>query len=80
MFSTRDTPAPMDMAPGLFGGGTSATLARAKTFSFTDRSFPMISAIVQFKLPDSPSLEQVKPLFESTAPRYRGMAGLIRKY
>ena len=40
----------------------------------------MISAIVRFKLPDSPSLERVKPLFESTAPRYRGMAGLIRKY
>ena len=40
----------------------------------------MITAIVQFKVPGSPTLEQAKSLFESTAPRYRGMAGLIRKY
>ena len=40
----------------------------------------MITAIVQFKVPDGPTLEQAKALFESTAPRYRGMAGLVRKY
>ena len=40
----------------------------------------MITAIVQFKVPNSPTLAEVKLLFESTAPRYRGMAGLVRKY
>lgn len=40
----------------------------------------MITAIVQFKVPGGTTLEMAKSLFESTAPRYRGMAGLVRKY
>lgn len=40
----------------------------------------MITAIVQFKLPDGTTLEAVKLVFQSTAPRYRGMPGLVRKY
>lgn len=40
----------------------------------------MITAIVQFKVPGDTTLEMAKSLFESTAQRYRGMAGLIRKY
>ena len=40
----------------------------------------MITAIVQFKLADGTTLEQVTSVFQSTAPRYRGMAGLVRKY
>lgn len=40
----------------------------------------MITAIVQFKLPDGATLEEVTSIFQSTAPRYRGLAGLVRKY
>lgn len=40
----------------------------------------MITAIVQFQLPDDTTLEQAKAAFQSTAPRYRGLAGLVRKY
>ncbi len=32
------------------------------------------------KLPDGTTLEAVKLIFQSTAPRYRGMPGLVRKY
>lgn len=40
----------------------------------------MITAIVEFKLPQAISLAQAKETFLSTAPRYRDMPGLIRKY
>ncbi len=40
----------------------------------------MITAIVQFKLPDNTSLEDATAIFQSTAPRYRGVSGLARKY
>ncbi len=40
----------------------------------------MITAVVQFKLADGTSLADATAIFQSTAPRYRGMAGLIRKY
>ena len=40
----------------------------------------MITAIVEFKLPQPMSVEQARETFLSTAPKYRGMAGLIRKY
>lgn len=40
----------------------------------------MITAIVEFKLPQPISLAQAKETFLSTAPKYRGMPGLIRKY
>jgi hypothetical protein len=40
----------------------------------------MITVIVQFKLPDGITLEEVTSAFQSTIPRYRGMAGLVRKY
>lgn len=40
----------------------------------------MITAIVQFKLPEHTSLEEATTIFQSTAPRYRGMSGLARKY
>ena len=40
----------------------------------------MITAVVQFKLADGTSLQDATALFQSTAPRYRGMTGLIRKY
>ncbi len=40
----------------------------------------MITAIVEFKLPQPISPAQAKETFLSTAPKYQGMPGLIRKY
>ena len=40
----------------------------------------MITAIVNFQLPDNATLEQVTPLFEASTPKYEGAAGLVRKY
>ncbi|WP_310598636.1 YdhR family protein [Desulfobulbus sp.] len=40
----------------------------------------MITAIVEFELAQPLSREQAKEIFLSTAPKYQGMAGLIRKY
>ena len=40
----------------------------------------MITAVVQFKLTEGTSLDDATAIFQSTAPRYRGMAGLMRKY
>jgi hypothetical protein len=40
----------------------------------------MITAIVEFKLPHPISKEQARDTFLSTAPRYKGLPGLIRKY
>lgn len=40
----------------------------------------MITAIVQFQLGDDATTETAASIFRSTAPRYLGKAGLIRKY
>ena len=40
----------------------------------------MITALVQFKLPQPLSREMACEIFSSTAPRYREIHGLIRKY
>ena len=40
----------------------------------------MITAIVQFKLPAGTSLEQAEEAFRASAPKYRGLPGLVRKY
>jgi Putative mono-oxygenase ydhR len=40
----------------------------------------MITAIVQFKLPQPVSREKGQEIFLSTAPKYREVKGLIRKY
>lgn len=40
----------------------------------------MITVIVEFKLPEPISLEQARETFMSTAPKYQGVPGLIRKY
>ena len=40
----------------------------------------MITTIVEFQLPKPMSVEQAKEVFLSTAPKYRDMKGLIRKY
>jgi hypothetical protein len=40
----------------------------------------MITVIVDFSLPEPMSRDEAKATFLSTAPKYRGMAGLQRKY
>lgn len=40
----------------------------------------MITAIVQFKLPPDVKLADAAKLFKSSAPKYEGLAGLVRKY
>lgn len=40
----------------------------------------MITAIVQFRLPAPVSREQARSIFEGSAPNYRNMPGLVRKY
>ena len=40
----------------------------------------MIPALVKFKLPQSLSREEAREIFLSTAPKYREIHGLIRKY
>ncbi len=40
----------------------------------------MITALVQFKLPQPVTPEKAKEIFSSTAPKYRDVHGLIRKY
>ncbi len=40
----------------------------------------MITVIVEFKLPLKISIDQARETFLSTAPKYKGMAGLQRKY
>lgn len=40
----------------------------------------MITAIVEFKLPQPITLAEARATFLSTAPRYQGMPGLLRKY
>lgn len=40
----------------------------------------MLTAIVEFKLPQPITSSQAKAIFLSTAPKYQGMPGLLRKY
>jgi len=40
----------------------------------------MITVIVEFMLPEKISRDQARETFLSTAPKYRGMQGLQRKY
>ena len=40
----------------------------------------MITVIVEFKLPQPMTVDQARDTFNSTAPKYLGMAGLLRKY
>ena len=40
----------------------------------------MITAIVNFKLPAEIDARKARELFKGSAPKYRGMKGLVRKY
>jgi hypothetical protein len=41
---------------------------------------PMITAIVRFKLPADIDAVKAAELFQGSAPKYRGLKGLVRKY
>lgn len=40
----------------------------------------MITTIVEFTLPKPMTVDEAREVFLSTAPKYQGMPGLIRKY
>ena len=40
----------------------------------------MITALVQFKLPKPVTPDEAQKIFLGTAPKYKGIKGLIRKY
>jgi len=40
----------------------------------------MITTVVEFALPRPLTLEEAKATFEGTAPKYRNLPGLLRKY
>lgn len=40
----------------------------------------MITTLVQFRLPEPISREEARRIFESTAPKYQAVTGLVRKY
>lgn len=47
---------------------------------FQARGEAMITAIVEFKLPQSITKSQAEEIFRSTASKYQGVPGLLRKY
>jgi hypothetical protein len=40
----------------------------------------MITAVVRFPLPQDTTSDDAKSMFEESAPNYRGVPGLVRKY
>ena len=40
----------------------------------------MITALVQFKLPEPMTIDKARSVFAETAPKYREVSGLVRKY
>jgi len=40
----------------------------------------MITALIQFQLPQPVTVEKAKEMFSGTAPKYQTVEGLIRKY
>jgi hypothetical protein len=47
---------------------------------FEPEDLPMITALVQFALPAPISLKEATQRFESSAPKYQNLKGLVRKY
>jgi hypothetical protein len=52
----------------------------SKNTSKRVEDMPMITAIVRFKLPATIDSANAAKLFQGSAPKYQGLAGLIRKY
>jgi hypothetical protein len=53
---------------------------RPATRDQTNEDRHVITALVQFKLPQRLTREKAREVFSSTAPKYREIPGLIRKY
>src|SRR5713101_6082709 len=51
-----------------------------KNTSESMEDIPMITAVVRFKLPATIDAAKAAELFRGSAPKYQGLAGLIRKY
>lgn len=52
----------------------------SRNFYRVKKGIVMITALVQFKLPQALAREKAREIFAGTAPKYREMQGLIRKY
>ena len=50
-----------------------------KLGTFLRKEVAMITAVVRFRLPEGTS-DDAKAMFEKSAPNYRGVPGLVRKY
>jgi len=57
-----------------------AGIRSALAFRQTEEGICMITAFVQFKLPQPVTREKARETFLGTAPRYRETPGLLRKY
>jgi hypothetical protein len=53
---------------------------KISTQNSTLEEIPMITAIVRFKLPANLDAAKAAELFRNSAPKYRGLEGLVRKY
>lgn len=54
--------------------------SRSIEMKSTAKEIGMITVIVEFGLPQPISSQQAREIFLSTAPKYQGLPGLIRKY
>ena len=62
------------------GARLRAAAGRARGAHRSPRRDRMITAIVNFKLPADIDARKAAELFKGSAPKYRGMKGLVRKY
>jgi len=60
--------------------GSDAMIDRLAGCPVIQEESSMITAVVEFKLPQAITISQAREIFLSTAPKYQGMPGLIRKY
>jgi hypothetical protein len=51
-----------------------------KNTNKTKEDVPMITAVVRFKLPATMDAAKAAEVFQASASRYQGLAGLVRKY
>src|SRR5256885_2369506 len=78
--STRAAPCSLGLSPQTFPtvlSGNRMGLRRKRTQL---QEVAMITAIVRFRLPQGTTRDDVKAMFEKSAPNYRGIPGLVRKY
>jgi hypothetical protein len=69
-----------DYSSKLLGAASGLIAQNGGSNVFETKEKAMITALVQFKLPQPVTLDKARELFSSTAPKYRDVQGLIRKY